>query len=109
MLERQKSSESSSSQHGLLQAHTPRKRSDLYNVAELKKTERKVIHDIKVRLFKLLALSAGAIVASYVWNLVMPDSWCWLSPDRMQLLKDQALSILTGLGVGLVLSLMHEK
>ena len=105
-----KSSPSSTAQFSLLQKRSPGTQTELYDVTlEIKKTERKVVHKIRVWLYRVLAISAMLIIGTYVLNLVLPECVCWLSPERMLLLKDQALSILTGLGVGLVLSLLHDK
>ena len=71
--------------------------------------ELKTVHRIKILLFKLMAVCAASMIAIYIWHLLAPINWCWLTWCRLELLKDQSLSIVTGLGVGLVLSLMNDK
>nr|DAX39992.1 MAG TPA: hypothetical protein [Caudoviricetes sp.] len=56
----------------------------------------------------MVAIVATAVVVVYFCHLIFPDSWCWLSSERLEILKNSAISISTGLVVGIALSLLHD-
>jgi hypothetical protein len=65
------------------------------------------IKDIRVRswikivaLVVFTAIGAG-IVFTYVWHLVVPESWRWLTAEEVDAIKDLALSIATGVSLSL--------
>lgn len=84
--------------------------SDLFE--ELKKkhrqTEWKWLHWIKLIAMGVVAVVATAVVLVYFLHLLLPDTWCWLSENRLEVLKNSAISIATGLVVGIALSMLHE-
>lgn len=83
---------------------------DLFNEVKKKhkQIEWKFIHWVKLISILLVAIVATAIVFVYFCHLVFPDNWCWLSPERLEILKNSAISISTGLVVGIALSVLHD-
>lgn len=73
-----------------------------------KQIEWKFIHWVKLASILMVAIVATAVVVVYFCHLVFPDSWCWLSSERLEILKNSAISISTGLVVGIALSLLHD-
>lgn len=53
-----------------------------------------------VALVVFTAIGAG-IVFTYVWHLVVPESWRWLTAEEVDAIKDFALSIATGVSLSL--------
>lgn len=76
---------------------------------EHKKSEWSILHKIKVGAMVLVATVGMIVIAVYFFHLVAPENWCWLTGDRLELLKNTAISITTGLGVGIALTLLHDS
>ncbi|GEM_PF-1228679 len=75
---------------------------------DLREAERDAqIKSIRVRTWiKIIALiiftTIGAgIVFTYVWHLVVAESWRWLNAEEVEAIKDLALSIATGVSLSL--------
>lgn len=73
-----------------------------------KRTEWSCLHWIKIGLMVFVSMVTLGIVGVYFFHLIAPDKWCWLSPNRLDALKDHSLSVASGLVVGLAITLIHE-
>ena len=56
---------------------------------------------IKIGALVIFAAIGAGIVFTYVWHLVVGESFRWLSPKEVEAIKDLALSIATGVSLSL--------
>lgn len=68
-----------------------------------KKDEENKRHAIKIFALIFFAGIGVAMIFVYVYHLLMPDSWRWLTPEEVAAIKDLALSIMTGVSVSLAI------
>ena len=68
-----------------------------------KKQESSITHWIKIIFLVVVALLGTVLLIIYFLHLVLPDHCLWLSEVRLSNLRGQAISIVSGVAVGLAI------
>lgn len=74
-----------------------------------KQQESGFFHWVKIIFMGLVVVLAGILIVTYFLHLVTPRSWHWLDTNQLGSLKDQFLSIVSGVVVGVVITYIKEK
>lgn len=74
-----------------------------------KKQESSITHWIKIIFLIVVALLGTVLLVIYFLHLVLPDHYLWLSDARLSNLRGQAVSIVSGVAVGLAINLINGK
>ena len=75
----------------------------------LRKRERTVLHYIKLCLLFLSVLFTVAFVGAYLWHLIAPERWRWLSSTDLESLRGMAITIITGLILSQMTAYFYRK
>lgn len=51
---------------------------------------------VRVIALCLISLCGFAIVATYIWHLIISPSYHWVTPEQLANLKDLAITVITG-------------
>lgn len=74
-----------------------------------KKQESNITHWIKIIFLVVVAILGASLLVIYFLHLILPDHWLWLSETRLSNLRGQAISIVSGVAVGLAINLINGK
>lgn len=73
------------------------------------KDEGKAFHLVKMVSIYGLPLLTSAIVVVYFLNLLLPQSWRWLSPDELSGLQSLVVSVLSGVATSVAVNYFYKS
>ena len=73
------------------------------------RSERGNLHLVKLVAMWMMVVIVLILISVFFWHAVMPDGWCWLSDQKLGELKSLSLSIISGLGASVALSIVNGK
>lgn len=71
--------------------------------------EAKWFYRVRVGFLLTVSIACVGVALCYLWHLVAPDDWRWLSEKNVGAIKDLALSIIVGLTMTLLTTYFFKR
>jgi len=78
-------------------------------IEELELNETSLRFSLRAKVACFLAGCCGAIMVVFVWHLIAPQTFCWLCPQRLEAIKDVALTAFGGLALSVGTIFISKK